>query len=772
MPVQVSYPGVYIQEISSGSRTITGVSTSVALFIGMAEQGLLGTPVRTLSLTEFQRMFGATNSLGELHDQVTQFFLNGGSTAWIIRVAKDAVAASVTLDAEDGTSAVLELTARSAGIIGNSLRALVDYNTPSPESTFNITIQLLGTDTGGNVVVVASETFKNLSMNPTAGNYAIDTITNKSELVTAAAGGGGSAQAGYSLWGLLEATGVSNARLNSAIGSAGSFNISVDGGPFVLVTLSGAVADDSDLESKINLALAPTGSSITVDRMTLDGTNSAYQITSGVGGSVRFAPAATNDVAVTMQMGAAQGGVDVDGYAGLRPAPTGLFASLAVQTYATFAARMALLCGVNTSTIASITLTDINGATGVPVAAWPASGGNFSAGSITTPSLRNVAENLSTLVNALNTTVGSTWTATLTGLRLGMTASFGGDNGDITATLTSSTPDLKTSVLYTNAVANVTRYTLGSSAGSYQTSGPAASDGSRPESDDYAIAYDTASREIDLFNILILPRADQQTDTHRAALWGNASVFAKGRRAILLVDPPEAWDSISDVTSEIANLRIGIATDYAALYWPRIKVSTTSGTKPIDPSGALAGVMARTDSARGVWKAPAGLEANLLGVRGVEYPMSDADNGVINPQAVNAIRVFPNGVVSWGARTMVGFDNSGNDDYKYLPIRRLALYIEESLYRGLKWAVFEPNDDRLWRQMRSSAGAFMNNLFRLGAFAGQKASDAYFVACSSETTTQNDINLGIVNVVVGFAPLKPAEFVVITLQQQAGEVQV
>jgi phage tail sheath protein FI len=97
--------------------------------------------------------------------------------------------------------------------------------------------------------------------------------------------------------------------------------------------------------------------------------------------------------------------------------------------------------------------------------------------------------------------------------------------------------------------------------------------------------------------------------------------------------------------------------------------------------------------------------------------------------------------------------------------------MEESLYRGLKFAVFEPNDEPLWAQIRLTAGAFMNNLFRQGAFQGQKARDAYFVKVDAETTTQNDINLGIVNVVVGFAPLKPAEFVVITIQQIAGQVQ-
>jgi phage tail sheath protein FI len=174
---------------------------------------------------------------------------------------------------------------------------------------------------------------------------------------------------------------------------------------------------------------------------------------------------------------------------------------------------------------------------------------------------------------------------------------------------------------------------------------------------------------------------------------------------------------------------------------------------------------------RGVWKAPAGLEANLLGVRGVEHRMTDADNGAINPQAVNAIRQFPNGIVSWGARTMVGFDNSGNDDFKYIPVRRLTLMIEESLYRGLGFAVFEPNDEPLWAQIRLAAGSFMNGLFRQGAFKGAKASDAYFVKCDAETTTQNDIDLGIVNVVVGFAPLKPAEFVIVVVRQIAGQAQ-
>ncbi len=220
-------------------------------------------------------------------------------------------------------------------------------------------------------------------------------------------------------------------------------------------------------------------------------------------------------------------------------------------------------------------------------------------------------------------------------------------------------------------------------------------------------------------------------------------------------------------------LRIGIVKDHSALYWPQIQVKPDAGpSRFIDPSGTIAGIMARIDANRGVWKAPAGLEADLRGVLGVKVPMSDPENGLLNPEALNAIRVFPNGIVAWGARTMDGFDNSCDDDFKYVPVRRFELFIEESLVRGLKFAVFEPNAEPLWAQIRLAVGAFMNNLFRQGAFAASNARDAFFVKVDEETTTQNDINLGIVNVVVGFAPLKPAEFVVITIKQQAGQIQV
>lgn len=213
----------------------------------------------------------------------------------------------------------------------------------------------------------------------------------------------------------------------------------------------------------------------------------------------------------------------------------------------------------------------------------------------------------------------------------------------------------------------------------------------------------------------------------------------------------------------------------AAFYYPWILApdSAQEGRmRPFPPCGAVAGIYARTDATRGVWKAPAGTDASLSGVGGVTKLMTDDENGVLNPLAVNCVRNFAvYGTVVWGARTLRGNDEIGSE-WKYIPVRRTALYIEESLFRGLKWVVFEPNDEPLWSQIRLNVGSFMHDLFRQGAFQGASPKDAYFVKCDKETTTQSDINRGIVNIVVGFAPLKPAEFVIIKLQQMAGQLAV
>jgi phage tail sheath protein FI len=190
------------------------------------------------------------------------------------------------------------------------------------------------------------------------------------------------------------------------------------------------------------------------------------------------------------------------------------------------------------------------------------------------------------------------------------------------------------------------------------------------------------------------------------------------------------------------------------------------------PSGTIAGIYADTDAQRGVWKAPAGIAATLSGSVGLAgggsttpITLTDSDSGNLNPLGVNCLRSFPvTGNVVWGARTMAGADLL-ESQWKYIPIRRLAYYIEQSLFQGTQWVVFEPNAEPLWAQIRLDVGAFMQTLFIQGAFQGTTPAQAYFVNCDSTTTTQTDIDNGIVNIVVGFAPLYPAEFVVITIQQ-------
>lgn len=287
----------------------------------------------------------------------------------------------------------------------------------------------------------------------------------------------------------------------------------------------------------------------------------------------------------------------------------------------------------------------------------------------------------------------------------------------------------------------------------------------------------------DIFNILVFPplavaEVDADPTLVSNAVLSRALSLCSDRRAMLVVDAPAAWETIQDAVTGIGSFALsGESAKNAALYFPYLRITdpdTTQRGRTIDvpPAGAIAGVYARTDVQRGVWKAPAGTDASLSGVPELSLPMTDLENGRLNPLGVNCLRSFPIiGRVVWGARTLRGADVLA-DDYKYVPVRRLALFIEESLYRGTKWVVFEPNDEPLWAQIRLNVGAFMQILFRQGAFQGRSPREAYFVKCDKDTTTQNHINLGIVNIHVGFAPLKPAEFVIIKLQQMAGQVEV
>lgn len=285
-----------------------------------------------------------------------------------------------------------------------------------------------------------------------------------------------------------------------------------------------------------------------------------------------------------------------------------------------------------------------------------------------------------------------------------------------------------------------------------------------------------ALEKADLFNLLCIPPYTASNDVD-ADLLTEAVAYCGDRRAMMIVDSKSTWTRKETAIKEFSDGTYpgitGPDRTYAALFFPRLRQPNPLRDSQVEEfvaCGAVAGVFSRTDATRGVWKAPAGQEAGLVGAPELSVPLTDDENGELNPLGVNCLRAFPIvGRVVWGSRTLDGADRLASE-WKYIPVRRMALFLEESLYRGTKWVVFEPNDEPLWAQIRLNVGAFMQNLFRQGAFQGRTPREAYLVKCDKETTTQNDINLGVVNIVVGFAPLKPAEFVIIKIQQLAGQV--
>jgi uncharacterized protein len=810
MAVRPDYPGVYVQEAPSGVHTISGVATSVAAFVGMCPEGPVNVPTRIFSYREFEGLFGGEARVGELPDQVRQFFLNGGGTAWIVRNARNALdgaalVARSTLLAED-LERVLVVRAKDAGSGGNALRVEIDYETASPERTFNLTVFRHVLKSDGSIERNSETTFTELTMDPTSLRYAPRIITEQSDLISAEPHanivslvppgitpiGANISQSGLimsSLKGFFDAQMTGTNPLLIMVSVAGGPPVAVD-----LKAMSG-LADNAAvlnaIQTAVNTALTDNGQSttVTVDNPAVAG-GTALQIISA-NGPVAVTSAVADDAALLLRLGAANGGLETDQYSGRRPAANGLLTR--VHTATPFArvhnfadaARNTLgdwkLAGTHTTTA---TPAGFVGASKMAAAVSPGVVGTFEA----------VAERLDAIVDSINAVAASPFQAYRAGMRIGVRPLYGNQDADLALTLTStgafSLQGATQIAQGSQRPTNVARYGLGltpppapaAPGGAYRLDSQPGNDGDPPLIADYEYSWDKLERTADIFNLMVLPRSQgaliAQTDADRAALWGAASAFCQRRRAFLIVDPPSdpgvgQWSTANAAAAGILAMRSGVVTDHAALYWPRI-VSFDPKGKPItlDPSGTMAGVYAKTDVRRGIWKAPAGLEATLIGVSSLEFAVTNPENGVTNPLAINTLRTMVSGATSWGARTMIGYEGAPDQDYRYVPVRRLALYIEESLYRGLQFAVFEPNGETLWGQIRLAAGAFMNGLFRQGAFKGLKSSDAYYVACDASTTTQTDINLGQVNVEVGFAPLKPAEFVVVTIKQMAGQIEV
>lgn len=768
MPVTPTFPGVYIEEVPSGVRTITGVSTSITAFLGSARRGPINRPVRLLSYSDFERSFGGLSADSEMSYSVRQFFLNGGSEALVVRLAGSATAAARIL--QNGAPAnVLTITALDEGLSGNSIEVRVGYTNENPASLFNLSFNYLSPD---NPAENRSEVFNNLSMNSASSRYVEAQVNGISQLVrvsrVASLAGLGN---GASLSGDLAASGSLLDVATLVDASHNQFQVMVNGTAPVAVTIAPADVTGGSPTARLTAlcaavqarVLANVGSNPQLGGFTCARSGNRILMTSGVAGetsSVTVLAGARNDLSARLLLGTLNGGTETEAAAALRPAEMPDHGTL---TSDVFAAGELTTLPDPTHTSFQISLDGYGPDMVMLDGTTPASGADIAA------RLADVAGRIQAAVRALKPSNPAY-----------RDFSAARDAGNDRLVLSSGSRGAGSSVVVnaaaTNSIANELHLLTGVTM--IQPQNAMLNGGTETpitSSNAYtAFIGDRSQRRgiyalegVDLFNILCLPGVSD------AGILMDADSYCKERRAFMIIDAAKTIASPEAMVTAAMGSSLP-KSDYAAVYFPWIQVADPLNggrLRTSAPSGAIAGLYARTDSSRGVWKAPAGTDATISGAQGVAYTLTNGQNGTLNPLGVNCVRNFPVfGTVSWGARTLRGADSMASE-YKYIPVRRLALFIEESLYRGTQWVVFEPNDEPLWAQIRLNVGAFMNNLFRQGAFQGTTPREAYFVKCDKETTTQNDINLGIVNILVGFAPLKPAEFVIIKVQQIAGQIQ-
>lgn len=678
MPQELTYPGVYVEEVPSGVRTIVGVATSITAFVGRARKGRTDRAVTITSYAQFVDQMGGLWADSRLGFAVRDFYLNGGREALICRLYKpvddqtDAPwpgRARLTVGAGDTTIA---LVASSPGSWGNGLRATVDQQDLAPGGElFNLTVS---EDDG------RTERFRGLSLYAGHRRNILDVLERESALVR---------------WD--EKTRV----LREA----------EDGKPRT------GPPESSDPQTKAaqDRADAAKGA-VSAGRVALSGSGTAED-------------AAKSAKAAEAAKGSAKAAAEKEQEAAKKAeaeAETALTdAEKLVKTIdPSLPANKQKLADAEADVVAKTKLH------------------------------KDAVDAVTAAVNALNDADRA--------LADAEGAAKGADE--------KATAAKKAATAAEDAARGATR------------AQPAAADlggddGVDLESADVTEQGKRLLEAADLFNLLCIPPHTKAGGDVEPAVFDDFAAYCMSRRAVLLVDPPEGWRRPGEVADVFRGPvdTVGGRSANSAVYFPRLRQPNPLSGGAMEefvPCGAVAGVLARTDGARGVWKAGAGLDATLMGVPELTVKLDDAENGLLNPLGINCLRSFPGvGRVVWGARTLVGADALASE-WKYLPIRRLALLIEESLYRGTQWVVFEPNDEPLWAQIRLSVGSYMHELFRQGAFQGRSPRDAYFVKCDKETTTEADRNKGIVNIAVGFAPLKPAEFVVIRLQQIAGQIEV
>ncbi len=693
MPSAYTYPGVYIQELPSPVHSITGVATSITAFVGYTARGIDNRAQAIYSFSDFQRLYGGLASNSEVSYAVQQFYLNGGSQAYVVRTP---------MHYTDPTKAYAEVafgeltfSALSSGQWANG-QLLLDVDVQGLDLTTTTGDPLSFNLTVTNLMDGSKEYFPAVTLNYNFQNFVASVVNdpdNGSQLVSVAASASVSPAP---LPSALEVTGIVGASLASTVVSGVSYLESVN-----TILSSGPNATTATDDCNLTLTL-PVRSGTTITAGT--------PITIKVIGNTSSIPQTVQGLALQLQQ-------------------------------------------VINNTLA----VSVPGASVVCSAAPIGSG-----------------------------------TPAKTGIRVAALLPNQPDAVITFGSPTSGHDAAKALGLLSPAPNNVAHYALGTGIGGTlpvqggeTTSTPAAQPLGLPHSaeligDPLAFSGIYALNKVPIFNLLCIPEAARaqagnpnaaDTNINPVEIYSSAIALCDQKRALLLIDPPPNVNTVAGAVDWKSNT-IGVVDENGAAYFPRLRLAdplNNGQLRTFAPSGVVAGVYAKSDSANGVWTAPAGINATLNGVQSMTYLLSDAENGVLNPLGLNCFRTFPiYGPVLWGARTLVGADAEASQ-WKYVPVRRMALFLESSLYQGTQWVVFQPNDDRLWASIRLNVGSFMQTLFMQGAFQGQTPDQAYFVKCDSETTTQTDIDNGVVNILVGFAPLEPAEFVVIQIEQLTGQ---
>jgi Bacteriophage tail sheath protein len=770
------HPGVFIEEIPSGVRPIEGVSTSNGAFIGKAEMGSLGVATLVTSLAEFQASYGGFLSDSYLAHGVFQFFNNGGKKTYIVRVAgAGARAASIVLKDRKGVRTI-EVDAVNEGAWGNMLGLVITDTPADPSNSFTMQVIKFRDNLNPPLPPQALETFAGLVMDTRSPNYVETVIRSKSRYIRATvdAANLNTAGAGTSRSGRLP-IGDGSAALKLGAGNGGTEAVGAGVNPGTSVS---AAAPDTNPPADQR--------AFTIN---LDG-DGAQQVVIPPG------PATGIDIAAAIQ-------------AAVR--------AMAANNAAHQAAYNGFTCTFTTTyNLASGTQ---GGSSSVVVTPAQALGG----GTATPVSLAGPVSNFMITINgdgphqvtlngalagggAIASAIQTAVRTTVAPSRSSNAAAFSGfsasyENTDNAATapsllLTSGTAGTGSSVVVSNALVNNVAGTLrlGLSNSGTEINGSAAlrpANSAQPNTEYRLGVANAPSGNVltvtpgqdgalpgDLEHKNGLNALDTKRDVNIICIPGVSSpdVVSTGvnycalRGDCFFIGDPHPTDETVDEARAFVN-SLTVKSSYGAVYYPWLQMPDPTGvsTAPVNapPSGFVAGMYARIDSTRGIWKAPAGTEANLAGAVGLLADTTDAQQDFLNPIGVNVIRSFPaSGIVIWGARTLATLSNP---EYRYVPVRRTAIFLEQSIYNGIQYAVFEPNDFGLWASLRLNIGAFMMLQFRAGAFQGKTPNDAFFVKVDETTTTQQDIDAGVVNILVGFAPLKPAEFVVLQLTQKAGQ---